>query len=142
MSNFTNKTTRGFSIIEGLVATLIVALALVAIASIFPFTAHSNKTAEQTSLASTVAKAKLEDLTTTSYDELGTGTLESWTAVTANQTSPLYGFQRQTVVTLLDTNLNTSASDIGLKQITVTVRWPNRQGGYSTFADSTIRSRL
>ena len=135
------STSKGFTLVEALVATLVIGVGLVAVLSLFPLTARSNKSAEQTSLASTVAKAKLEDLVSTSYDELTVGTIEPLTAVTTNSTSPLYGFKRQTAVTLLDSTLHTTNTDVGLKQITVTVSWPAKGGGTNTFAISTIRSR-
>ena len=121
----------GFSLIEALVATAILALGLLAVLGAFPLAMRVNKEAERASLASIYARSKLEQLLTTSYDDVATGTIEPRARLSADPASPAYTLERQTVVTLVDADLNTSVSDVGLKKFTVTVFWPGRQGGGS-----------
>lgn len=131
---------QGFSLIEVLVAIAVLAVGLVAIVSIFPFAIKMNKGAEQQSLASSYARTKLEQILSSSYDEVNTGTIEQRAKVTLNPSDSAYALERQTTVTLVDANLNTSVTDIGLKKVQVTVYWPNRQGGDNTFVISSLLS--
>ena len=55
------------------------------------------------------------------YDYIPVGTLESKSRVTADDTSSLYNYQRETIVTYLDSDLGESATDLGMKKISVTV---------------------
>ncbi|MFH1111579.1 MAG: prepilin-type N-terminal cleavage/methylation domain-containing protein [Patescibacteria group bacterium] len=119
----------GFSLIESLVATAILAIGLLAAVSAFPFSLKVNKGAEQTTLASAYAKTKLEELIAKPYDELTVGTVEPRAHLSADPNNPAHVLERQTVVSLVNVNLEPSAVDIGLKKIIVTVYWPSRGGG-------------
>jgi len=114
------------------VAITIMSIALLTIISAVPLTLQANKQAELQSLASVYARAKLEALLTTPYDDFGTGTIEPRAPISSDPTNPASKLQRTTTVTLLDSNFNTTATDIGLKKITVTVDWPNPKGGLGT----------
>lgn len=134
------KAKHGFSLIEVLIAIAVLAVGLIAVISIFPFSIKTNKGAEQQSLASSYARTKLEQVLASSYDEVNTGTIEARARVTANPNDTAYPLERQTVVTFIDSNLNTSVSDVGLKKVVVTVYWPNRQGGDNTLVLTSILS--
>jgi prepilin-type N-terminal cleavage/methylation domain-containing protein len=126
------KNKSGFSLIEGLVAISIAAVALLAIISAFPLVIKSNKRTEFESMASTYAKAKMETMLTTSYDEINTGTVEARIRLSADLQNPAYNFERQTVVQLVDSNLNQTVTDIGLKKIIITVYWKDILSGNNT----------
>ena len=127
MSKLTKRVLPAFSSIEALIATSILVVGLLAIISLFPFILRINKQAEQTSTASALARAKMEQILVTSYDQLTIGTYEPLAPVTTDQASPLYIFERQTIISYVDANLTTSQSDLGLKKIITTVYWPGRQ---------------
>ncbi|MFH1866617.1 MAG: prepilin-type N-terminal cleavage/methylation domain-containing protein [Patescibacteria group bacterium] len=131
----------GFSLVEVMVATAILAVGLLAVMSIFPFSLQANKGAEQTSLASSYAKAKLEQLLVTPYDELGVGNVEPRAKLSSDPDDLAYSLERQTEVTLLDGNLVSSGSDVGLKKIAVSVFWSNRQGGDKSLVLTSILSQ-
>lgn len=140
MSNsIKNKT--GFSLIEGLVAISIAAVALIAIISAFPLVLKSNKRTELESMASTYAKAKIEILLTTSYDEINTGTVEARARLSADPQNPAYNFERQTIVQLVDSNLNQTVTDIGLKKIVVTVYWKNNLSANNTLTITSLTAQ-
>ncbi len=128
----------GFSLIEALVATAILALGLLAVLGAFPLAMRTNKEAERASLASVYARTKLEQLLTTSYDEVDTGTIETRARLSTDPANVAYTLERETTVTLVDANLNTSVSDVGLKKIATTVFWPNRQGGSKSLTLTSI----
>ena len=132
---------RGFSLIEALVATALLGLGLMAVVSAFPFAMRANKGSEFSSLASAYARTKLEELLTTSYDELVAGTIEPRTRLAGSPSDPLYALERESAVTLVDSNLNNSAADVGLKKLTVTVYWPNRQGGSNSLTPTSLSSQ-
>lgn len=131
---------KGFSLIEVLVATIVIATGLIAIVSIFPFSMKVNKGAEKASLASAYARAKMEQLLITSYDDLATGTIEARARISNDPTDPAYTLERQTVVALVDSNLNNSGTDVGIKKITVTVFWKNRQNADSSIVLNSLLS--
>ncbi len=124
MLKFFNNKSKGFSVIEALIATSILAVGLIAILSIFPFVLRINKQAEMTSLASALARAKMEQLIVLPYDQLTPGNFEIRAHVTTDPNNPLYIFERSSIITLVDNNLSTSQTDTGLKKIQVIVYWP------------------
>ena len=134
------KPAGGFSLIEALVATAILGVGLMAIVGTFPFSIRANKGSELSSLASSYARTQLETLLTTSYDELNTGTVETRHHLASNPSDPIYTLERETVVNLVDANLNNSATDIGIKKISVTVYWPSRQGASSSLTLTSLLS--
>lgn len=135
------KNRPGFSLIEVMVATAILAVGLVAVISIFPLALRANKSAEQASLASAYARAKMEEVIIATYDEVLTGTIEPRAKVSTNPSDSAYILERSTVVKYIDADLNDSASDTGLKQITVTVYWTSRFGTEKSLILNSIISR-
>lgn len=136
----TKKRSHGFSLIEVLVAIGILAVGLVAIISIFPFSIKANKGAELASVASSYARSQLEQVLATNYDDVGSGTIEARARVSSNPSDVAYVLERQTVVSFVDSSLNASGSDLGLKKIVVTVFWPNRQGSYNSLVLTSLLS--
>ncbi len=131
----------GFSLIEGLVAITIMSVALLTIISAVPLTLQTNKQAELESLASVYARAKLEALLITPYDDISTGTIEPRAAISSDPTNPASKLQRTSTVTLIDSNFNATATDSGLKKIVVTVDWPNPKGGLGSVTLTSLLSQ-
>ena len=84
-----------------------------------------NKTAENSTKASYLAQSQLEYLNSLNYSDIGAGTIEAKHRLSADPASYLYSFQRQTAVQNVDSNLQSSQTDTGLKKITVTVYYTN-----------------
>ena len=108
---------RGFSLVEGLVAATLVALAFLAVASLFP-TAYSNITygGNQT-LAANYAVQKIEQLKNLPFNSIDTN-------ICANVCESLgNGFCRFCVLT---PNVGVSPLAADLKKVTVTVTWPGQ----------------
>lgn len=129
---------RGFSLVEVVVATAVLAIGLITLIGLLPFAIKANKKAESQSLASTYARTKLEQLLASPYDEIGTGTIEPRAKISNDPSNSAYALERQTVVTFIDSNLSTTNSDQGLKKITVTVYWPKPPTGSSSLTLSSI----
>lgn len=136
-----SKNKIGFSLIEVMVATAILAVGMVAVISIFPLALRANKSAEQASLASAYARAKMEEVLVSAYDEVLVGTVEPRAKVSIDPSDLAYMLERETVVQYIDSNLNVSLSDMGLKQITVAIYWVSRFGAERSLLLNSIISR-
>ncbi len=101
----------GFSLVEVLIAAAILAVVLLALASMFP-TAYRNvdQGGEQTT-AATLAQQRMEWLRNQSYVSLATGTTSE---------TPIPGYAGYTRTTTIVDDIPTT----GVKQVTVTVATP------------------
>lgn len=116
---------QGFSLIEIIVAFSIFSVAFFALIPLFPAGISINKNAENNSVAVYVAQVKIEQVMKSNYDEIATGTIEARHVVSTDPGSSDFNFERQTIVSLLDSDLNATSTDIGLKKISTTVYFPN-----------------
>lgn len=116
---------KGMSLIEVMVSFSILILVFVSLAQTFPLSLTINKTAENATKASYLAQTKLEELISLGYDNISVGAVEAKHRLSADPASYLYYFQRQTDVSYVDGNLQTSVTDTGLKKILVTVYYAN-----------------
>ena len=136
--NIKNLTTvRGFTLIEIMVAILIIGSSYIGLLQSFPFSLSIIKTAENETIASYLAQEKLEDINQLDYTSIATGTIEVKHILGATGT-PLHAFERQTEVDYVDINIQDSATDQGLKKITTTVYFTNSinktEDAYSIYA--------
>ncbi len=108
---------RGLSLVEGLVAAALVAIAFLAVSNLFPV-GYSNITygGNQT-LAANYAQQKIEQLKNLSYDSL---TTTSCTNVCENLGN---GFCRYCVLT---SNVGVSSLPGDVKKVQVTITWPGQ----------------
>jgi prepilin-type N-terminal cleavage/methylation domain-containing protein len=124
---------KGFTIIEATVAISILLIGLLAVTQFFPFSLKIINNSQNFTTASNLAVAKIEELRSLNYDNIGTGTIETKTRLSADPSNYLYAYQRQTVVQYLDSNFNTSETDQGIKKINVTVYWYSPIGAVEKF---------
>ncbi len=120
-----NLNNRGMSLIEIMVALLILMVAFIGLIQAFPFSRTIVKTTENSTKASYLAQDELEQLLALSYENIPVGTVEAKQRLSADPTNYLYYFQRQTIVSYLDGNWQTSANDTGMKKISVTAYYSN-----------------
>lgn len=116
---------QGFSLIEIMVAILILTVTFISLMYSFPFGLSITKGAENATIASYLAQDKIEELHSLGYDNIGVGTIEIKHQLSADPSSYLYSFQRKTVVDYVDGDLQTSVSDLGLKRISATIYYIN-----------------
>ena len=115
----------GITLIEILVTTGILTVGILGILQAFPQGIDVSRDSELASTAQQLSQSKLEELNSLSYSDIAVGTQENKARITADTSSPLYAFQRTTIVSLVDQNFSSSVSDIGLKKVTVTIYWPS-----------------
>jgi len=113
----------GFTLIESTISVFILLVGLVAVIAFFPLGMQIVGDSHNVTFASNLAQSKIEELKQNTYDTLVTGTIEAKHRLSADTSDTLYDYQRQTTVETVDTNLNVSATDAGLKKITVVVYW-------------------
>jgi hypothetical protein len=108
---------RGLSLVEGLVAAALVAIAFVAVSNLFPV-GYSNITygGNQT-LAANYAQQKIEQLKNLSFDSITTTTCSNVCENVGN------GFCRYCVLTL---NVGGGSLAGDMKKVQVTITWPDR----------------
>jgi prepilin-type N-terminal cleavage/methylation domain-containing protein len=121
MSKF--PTNRGFTLIESAVAIAILTIGLFAVIQFFPLSIEVIGNSQRTTTASNLGLSKIEELNGLAYDDLTVGVFEIKQRVSNDPNNYLYNYQRQVDIETLDSDLNPSASDLGLKEITVTVFW-------------------
>jgi|GEM_PF-1461539 type II secretory pathway pseudopilin PulG len=128
-------TPRGFTLIETIIFIVLVGFFLWAFVAPFSTSVQRMEKPEIVAGAMFLAKEKLEQLQPTTYS-----------AVQDETRAPLGGdyaaFERQVTVTLVDSNLSSSATDQGYKKVTVTVFHPQLPAAglvvetlYTDFAD-------
>lgn len=127
----------GMTLLEIMVSFAILSLTFISLMRSFPLGLAIDKTSENSTKASYLAQDKLEELNSLGYDNIAAGAIEAKHRLSDNPADYLYYFQRQTEVAYVDGNLAPSASDVGLKKISVTVYFTNAlsktEKNYSTY---------
>lgn len=113
------------SLLEIMVSLSILVVTFITLMQSFPLALTINKTSENATKASYLAQEKLEELNSLGYDNIAVGAIEAKHRLSDIPTDYLYYFQRQTTVNYVDANLQNSASDVGLKKISVIVYYAN-----------------
>ncbi|MCX6784807.1 MAG: prepilin-type N-terminal cleavage/methylation domain-containing protein [Candidatus Komeilibacteria bacterium] len=106
----------GFTLIETLVALFVLSLGLLAVLMVFPFISKQLNLAEQTTQASFLAQAKIENLISQPYEQVAIGQTNE-NSLPGNFAT----FKRLVTITYVDADLNPAQNDTGLKKIVVTV---------------------
>ncbi|MBT3690404.1 prepilin-type N-terminal cleavage/methylation domain-containing protein [bacterium] len=135
------KNNKGFSLLEVLVALSILSVAVFSIVRLFPFGMNATKQSEQKTLAVNFAQAKIEELISQGYEQINVGTvIEESLSTIDNDFSE---FKRITRVKYLDSSLNETQTDLGLKLIETDIVWINiMTGENTTLTIRTLNSHL
>lgn len=112
---------QGISMIEAILAVAVLTIGILVAVTLFPFALKISKNAEQETIAADLAQAKIEEIFSLGYNDIGSGTVEARHRLANDPQNPFYDFERQTIVQLVNGNLANSATDLGLKKVTVTV---------------------
>lgn len=117
-----NKKNAGFTLIEVIVAVIVLMIGVLGISFFFANSSHLTRLASNTSIASNLDQGLIEQEKAKSYGELtvGNGSVQP---VSTDTTSPFSKFTKQINISLVDSNLNPSSTDIGLKKIDCFIYW-------------------
>lgn len=120
---------RGLSLIEAMLAVLVLSVAIIAAARIFPLSLKISRVSEQETVAANLAQAEIETLFEAGYSGITAGTIEAKHRLSSDSSNPFYNYQRETVAYYIDSNLNYSSSDTGMIKVSTTVSWITPQNG-------------
>jgi len=118
MSKLNNQ---GITLLEAMITIVVIMIGVLTLANIFPIAFRVGESAQQATLATNLAQAKLEELFSLNYDNIAIGTIEVKGRLSANPSDYLYNYQRETLTEYVDQNLQTSGSATDLKKITINV---------------------
>ena len=127
----------GFTLTEALIATTILVVAILAIIQLFPIGIKTEVSAKENSVATHLGQDKTEEMLSKNYEDIDS---ESRLKVNNDPQSPFYIYEIETIITLVDEDLNLSGSDLGLKQISIKVYW-QEEGEEKNVTISTLASQ-
>lgn len=136
MSGSRNKNKAGFSLIEVLIAMSILVIGLFAIFKAFPIGLKSINRDSAGISSTLLAQEKIEELAGLDYDKLLPGLIEPRHDLGGD----FVGLERESRVTLLDSDLKPTNIDNKLKLISVTV-WAAGSSGSGSTTLKTIVSK-
>ena len=118
------STNQGFSLVEALMAIVVLVIGVLGVIQLFPAGLNSAKMSKEKTIATHLVQAKLEEYESASYDDIAS---EARTPVSTDPNDQYYKYGRQSQVNYINSDLTQSATDNGLKKIIVTVFW--HEGG-------------
>ena len=124
MFNQIKNQNKGIGLIEIIVSISILSVGILGILQAFPRGTAAQRALELETIANHLAQEKIEQIIISPYDDITVGTQELEVRVEPDSSSSFYKFKRTIVVGLVDENLLTTETDIGLKKITITISWP------------------
>jgi type II secretory pathway pseudopilin PulG len=110
-----------FTFLELLIALALFAGGMMTMLQIFPLNRRFLTQSALTTQATFLGQEEMETVRSVAYEDLTVGTYEAKHAVSSGDA--FSQFQRETTVALLDASRQPTATDTGLKKITVTVYW-------------------
>jgi len=109
---------KGFTILETMVAILILTIGIIAVLQLFPLCSNIQKSNEMESQAIFLAQEKMEKEILKTYENIQVGTI-----IEDSLASPYERFSRETKITYVDSNIEEIGLDMGLKKIEIIVQW-------------------
>lgn len=116
---------KGFSLLEIVVAISIFATVFFGLLNIYPVGLSITGSAENKTVASFLAQAKVEQLRDQGYNNLEAGVVEEKEELTSDGDDYRYGYERESRVVNVDKELEETEEETGLKKIITTVYYPN-----------------
>lgn len=133
------KRRRGFTFIELTLAILLFSFGIISVMQIFPVNRRLLAQSQSQSQAAFLAAEQIELVRNVDYDDLTVGNYEAKAFLPGTNGAFAAGYERSTVVSLVDGNYAASGTDVGLKKVVVTVYWTERNVN-RTYTVSTIVS--
>ena len=109
---------QGFTYLEAIIAILVITIGIVAILQIFPLASVVEMSNRLETQATFLCQEKMETINSMAYQDITIGT-ETEDPLAA----PFEKFSRETTVIYVDSDLEQSAGDTGLKKITIRTWW-------------------
>lgn len=111
---------QGFTLPEAIIAAAVLGIAVVIIMQAFPAGLKTSSLSRKTTVAVNLAQSSIEGTTSQSFDDISSVVKQR---VSNDPGSPFYDFYKQIDVTFVDSSLNDTVDDTGLKKIIATISW-------------------
>lgn len=109
---------KGFTLLEVMVAILVLTIGIVAVLQVFPLALNIEKLSQMETQGMLLCQEKIEEIISKAYQDVAVGI-----EIEDPLSSPFKEFSRETKISYVDSNLATTTSDLGLKKIEVMVWW-------------------
>jgi len=113
-----NNSHAGFTLLEVMVAILVLTIGIVAVLQIFPLALSIEMSNQMETQGTLLCQEKIEEKISKAYRDVAIG-IETEDILSP----PFEKFSRETKISYVDTNLAITTSDLGLKKIEVMVCW-------------------
>ena len=125
--------------VEIVVAIAVLAIGVVGVSTFFAGSTRNTRNASNTSVAANLGQGVIDEELVKSYNELNPndGDKVKFSEDSANS---FYNFSKKINISLIDQNLNSSVTDIGLKKIDVIIYW-NEGSSEKSSQFSTIKAK-
>lgn len=138
LNAFKNNQT-GISLLELSIAIMILTTSLIPLTQAFPYSAKIINSAKNDTMASYLAQEKIEEIISIGYENIGIDTIETRHSLGTATSSYLYIFERESVISYVDADLQNSLSDTGLKKINTTIYYTDKiSNNEKTFTITTL----
>lgn len=142
MSRSNKKNNSAFSLIEIIVSIGILTMAFISISYVFPLGMNTSNSSGRSTIASYLAQEKQEELVSSGYDNIATGTIEIKHRMSSDKDEYLYDYYREAEASYMDGELNPTTTNTGLKRIKVIVYYPDTSShSQGSFEISTLLSK-
>ena len=129
----------GISLLELSIAIMILIGSLIPITQAFPYSSAIIHSAKNDTMASYLAQEKIEEVVSTGYENTGINIIETRHSLGTATSSYLYAFERETTVNYVDSDLQNSLIDTGLKKISTIIYYKDKiSNNEKTFTISTL----
>jgi len=109
---------KGFTILETMVAILILTIGIIAVLQVFPLCSNIQKSNEMENQAIFLAQERMEQEIFKTYENIQIETI-----IEDSLAFPYERFSRETKITYVDSNLEEIGLDSGFKKIEIIVEW-------------------
>ncbi|MCK5510769.1 hypothetical protein KAI65_04495 [Candidatus Parcubacteria bacterium] len=152
MLNYNNKKKRSYSLLKSLknnqagvsllelsIAIMILVGSLIPLTQAFPYSSSIISSAKNDTIASYLAQEKIEEILSLGYENTGIDIVEARHSLGTATSSYLCFFERESIVKYVDTDLQDSLVDTGLKKINTAVYYMDKiSNNEKTFTINTL----
>ena len=115
MKSFKQK---GFTLLEFIIAISVLIIGIVAILQIFPLAFNIEQMNQMRTKAALLAQGKIEEINSQTYQNVSVGS-----EIEDSLSPPFEKFSRETTINYVNSELQDSVSDLGLKKIEIILSW-------------------
>ncbi|MCD6232917.1 hypothetical protein J7J81_00830 [bacterium] len=114
------STNNGFTLLETMIAILVLIMGILVVLQLYPLGLGIEMANQMENQAIFLCQEKIEETDAKAYNDIVIGSV-----VEDPLPSPFERFKRETKINYVDSDLEASTSDTGLKKIEVIVSWPS-----------------